>query len=1095
MSSKRGGQGGTYPTLTTSGGLYDLDTLNEDLVTATRPSPSAYQDITEPKMDSLRALNKSKKAATFKDMIRAADADVANHAARMRKLNETAEGSAGKDASSWRERAERRKRWDAKGDALKKEAATILRLADTPIEGTQAEVTKERMARWQRALELYVFCPEEKGVDWLKLLEKLIEGCGEDEEEMLEALQQASQVCSNILEQTSMASRDATDAMTEAEDAYHIRLEAHTMLADRVAEQAEKIEEQFRTNGRAALKIGQQLEFAEAKKRQCDTAALLIRQWWMMENLAEQEELSGEVLQVNEEVRGIIPSSSCRMDPLFTRPENSLEAARALKALRTVVKSRGNSASGTLLDPMSRHRFDVTSKLIQRTSVALESRLLNSFSEIYVRGGTYDFSSPDAATRPGRLNWVLLRNLAMALANFDGGRGLHKRYVQMVVTSRFPELLKKNEENDNSDSDDDDDDQLDMDSMRQKLSNLFHRACEVCTAEFQLIANVFSSPPVGKGDATFDVTSLSDAVPFQVARTLLQRVISDPRDGLQARINDLLESIDRRGDFDAGTKKLDTFVVIHEKAAGLFTMLKESAQTMLMSNHKDRADEDERSEEYQAVSDENKRAVASLIQFLTTQEMSLSNSHRRGYLNLELRLLHHECCYCLDRTGAKLVMPKRGKETARNNQALGHVGGPATYEAPVMPLDKQFLKKIGFSGLLNGVLKSSVLRQPLMHATDSLARARLMFGLGQGFGDMDSTARVITGIFSQMCTFYGNSFLFPIIEVLGDLLDTKPPAAPPNLPFDENSPAPDLGVDGSFWVGIERIHSAAKAFDRELWAEQRKGSERVWEILEATGSHTSLTLAKDQRITFFQELEERGETAILRALDTISTHVSWVLVAGSENMLKNRVLKMGDKSGGPYAVPAGSALDNSNSPAVKSLTFCLRAQFVHIQAALTPQSLSAFWTALSMRLYDILVTRILQHYYVSMVGAVNLSRDVEALRSVAMLAGTDHQHWDMLRELLTLFMTPPNALKTILVGPEGDPNSGKGLFGQAGKVQALVFMSRRVDYRVKMGNVIQKSAWVVELLEDLGTPDPTDGNVNIALYSAQALRNRRLKLS
>jgi len=1058
-SSSSSSAASSYPTLTTSGGLYDLDTLNEDLVTASRPSPSAYHDITEPKMDSLRALNKNK--ASFKDMLRAADADVANHAARMRKLNESAEGSAGKDASSsWREREERRKKWDAKADALKKEAPTILRLADTPIEGTQAEVTKERMARWQRALELYVYCPEEKGVDWLKLLEKLMEGCGEDEEEMLEALSQASQVCANLLDQTSLASRDATDAMTEAEDAYHIRLEAHTMLADRFAEQAEKIEEQFRTNGRAALKIGQQLELAEAKKRQCDTASLLIRQWWMMENLAEQEELSGEALQVNEEVRGVIPSSSCRMDPLFTRPENSLEAARALKALRTVVKSRGNSASGTLLDPMSRHRFDVTSKLIQRTSVALESRLLNSFSEIYVTGGTYDFSSPDAATRPGRLNWIQLRNLAMALSNFDGGRGLHKRYVQMVVSSRFPELHQGKGGNDDSDSDEDED-QLDMDSMRQKLSNLFHRVNEVFTAEFQLISNVFSSPPVGKGDATFDLTSLSDAVPFQVARTLLQRVISDPRDGLQARINDLLESIDRRGDFDAGTKKLDTFVVIHEKAAGLFTMLKEAAQTMLMTNSKSRADEDQRSEEYQAVSDENKRAVASLIQFLTTQEMSLSNSHRRGYLNLELRLLHHECCYCLDRTGAKLVVPKRGKETARHNQALGHAGGPATYEAPVMPLDKHHLKKIGFSGLLNGVLKSSVLRQPLMHATDSLARARLMFGMGHGFGDMDSTARVITGIFSQMCTFYGNSFLFPIIEVLGDLLDTKPPAAPPNLPFDENSPAPDLGVDGSFWVGIERIHSAAKAFDRELWAEQRKGSERVWEILEATGSHTSMTLAKDQRVRFFQELEERGETAILR----------------------------------PYAVPAGSALDNSNSPAVKSLTFCLRAQFVHIQAALTPQSLSAFWTALSMRLYDILGTRLLQHYYVSMVGAVNLSRDVEALRSVAMLAGTDHQHWDMLRELLTLYMTPPNALKTILVGPEGDPNSGKGLFGQAGKVQALVFMSRRVDYRVKVGNVVQKSAWVVELLEDLGVPDPTDGNVNIAMYSAQSLRNRRLKLS
>ena len=657
-----------------------------------------------------------------------------------------------------------------------------------------------------------------------------------------------------------------------------------------------------------------------------------------------------------------------------------------------------------------------------------------------------------------------------------------------MVGTRFPELFQSGE---SSDSDEDkEDERLDMDSMRQKLTNLFHRVLEVCTAEFQLIANVFAtSTKMGKksgDDAMFDLTSLSDAIPFQVARALLQRIISDPHDGLQARINDLLESIDRGGDFDAGTKKLDTFVVVHEKAAGLFTMLKDSAQTMLMPTG------NKTLVEYQSVGDENARAVASLVQFLSTQEMSLNSSHRRGYLNLELRLLHHECCYCLDRTGAKLEKPK--KTNLRPNSALEQVGGPATYSAPVMPLDKNHLKKIGFAGLLNGPLKQSVLRQPLMHATDSLARARLMFGVGQGVGDIDSTARVVTGIFSQMCNFYGTSFLFPIIEVVGNLLDTNPPSSPPSLPFDENSPAPDLGVDGSFWVSIERIHSAAKAFDRELWAEQRTGSERVWEIL--AGSHMSLTLAKDQRMSFFQELEERGETAILRALDTISTHIQWLLVAGGENVTKNRVNFISDKSGGgPYSVPAGSSLENSNSPAVKSLTFCLRAQFVHIQAALTPQSLSAFWTALSMRLYDILVTRLLQHYFISMVGAVKLSRDVEALRSVAMLAGTDHQHWDMLRELLTVYMTPPNALKTILVGPEGDANSGKGLFGQAGKVQSLVFMSRRIDYRVKVNNVLQKSNWAVDLLEDLGAPDPTDGNVNIALYSAQSLRNKRMKLN
>lgn len=180
----------TYPA--TSGGLYDLDALDEELVTATGPSSSAYHDAIEPKLDNLRSLNKSK--ATFREMIRAAEADAANHAARMRSFNESRSaaataggggaggrggGAGGKDASSWRERLERRKKWDAKSEALKKEVATIVRLIDTPIEGTQAEVASERLARWQRALELYVYCPEETGVDLLKLLEKLIEGCGE----------------------------------------------------------------------------------------------------------------------------------------------------------------------------------------------------------------------------------------------------------------------------------------------------------------------------------------------------------------------------------------------------------------------------------------------------------------------------------------------------------------------------------------------------------------------------------------------------------------------------------------------------------------------------------------------------------------------------------------------------------------------------------------------------------------------------------------------------------------------------------------------------------------------------------------------------
>jgi hypothetical protein len=84
-----------------------------------------------------------------------------------------------RELSTWRERIDRRKKWDAKAEALKKESSTIVRLIDTPIEGTHAEVASERLARWQRAAELYVYCPEECGVDFMKLQEKLIEGCGE----------------------------------------------------------------------------------------------------------------------------------------------------------------------------------------------------------------------------------------------------------------------------------------------------------------------------------------------------------------------------------------------------------------------------------------------------------------------------------------------------------------------------------------------------------------------------------------------------------------------------------------------------------------------------------------------------------------------------------------------------------------------------------------------------------------------------------------------------------------------------------------------------------------------------------------------------
>lgn len=138
-----------------------------------------------------------------------------------------------------------------------------------------------------------------------------------------------------------------------------------------------------------------------------------------------------------------------------------------------------------------------------------------------------------------------------------------------------------------------------------------------------------------------------------------------------------------------------------------------------------------------------------------------------------------------------------------------------------------------------------------------------------------------------------------------------------------------------------------------------------------------------------------------------------------------------------------------------------------------------------MRLYDILVARLLQHYLVSTVGAVILIRDVDALRGVALLAGRNHAHWDNLRELVTLFMTPPDALKSILVGKDGDVSSGKGLFATVGRDESIVFMSRRVDYFYKTNQGRKKSGWAIELLNDLGVQDPTDGVVNIGMFAAE----------
>ena len=148
----------------------------------------------------------------------------------------------------------------------------------------------------------------------------------------------------------------------------------------------------------------------------------------------------------------------------------------------------------------------------------------------------------------------------------------------------------------------------------------------------------------------------------------------------------------------------------------------------------------------------------------------------------------------LSENGGKLTKPVKAKEDAQ--RAVTGFAGLADYRAPIVALDRKHIVDGGFKKLLEGPLRHSVSRQPLIHATKALARARLMFGSGFGGDVIDSTARVVMAIFTQMCNFYGQSYLYPILESLTNMVKVHAPNAPPALPFDEspNARAHDLGV-------------------------------------------------------------------------------------------------------------------------------------------------------------------------------------------------------------------------------------------------------------------------------------------------------------
>lgn len=96
------------------------------------------------------------------------------------------------------------------------------------------------------------------------------------------------------------------------------------------------------------------------------------------------------------------------------------------------------------------------------------------------------------------------------------------------------------------------------------MNHIFLRIIEVCTKEFDLIARVF-----GEGDTNEEMI-------LSATQMLLDRLVSDHSGGLQRRVSDLLILIDRRGDYEAYSKKLDLFMVLREKSATIFEILRDA---------------------------------------------------------------------------------------------------------------------------------------------------------------------------------------------------------------------------------------------------------------------------------------------------------------------------------------------------------------------------------------------------------------------------------------------------------------------------------------------------------------------------------------
>ena len=140
-----------------------------------------HQDA-EPQMHYLKQVDEEESLST---LITAALQDIRLHQARIKAslLNDTTWLQTYSFAydDAYQERVARREARLAYLNKLQRDATLILRELedDKKVLLTQGERVQVKLARWQRALELFVYSPRQMNLDLLGLLEKLLEGTSE----------------------------------------------------------------------------------------------------------------------------------------------------------------------------------------------------------------------------------------------------------------------------------------------------------------------------------------------------------------------------------------------------------------------------------------------------------------------------------------------------------------------------------------------------------------------------------------------------------------------------------------------------------------------------------------------------------------------------------------------------------------------------------------------------------------------------------------------------------------------------------------------------------------------------------------------------